>query len=433
MYTKTTISSLLLAAPAILAQTTGSGSCTDVHVFIARGWNEPYPGRQGTLVGDICADLPGLTCDYEDVVFDAASTDYCPSVLTGENNGLNQIQSYYARCPDTKLVVSGYSEGANIIGDILAGGTCGAFNALDQNSGASCNIAAALLFGDPQHLPNQPYNVLNGTAGVGGGGRTEAQAQILESYTPRLRSYCQYDDLVCAPGLGADTVEAHTNYFEYYSEDAASWVAGLVKSFQKGQYCSSTTTSSTVSTAAASSLSHSIVTSSPAVSAVSTPAPSTITFWSTKEITITSCADTVTDCPARSTVIDTTSVAVSTTVLIPTASSGTAVSTPASCTTVVNGKPAVVAYTTTTSTTTLWNFPTISITKTYPVATSYIASVGWSNGTVATGFAAPSGTGSGSWSAATATAPAAYTGAASNVKAGAWVAAAFGMLGIAMM
>ncbi|EME81302.1 carbohydrate esterase family 5 protein [Pseudocercospora fijiensis CIRAD86] len=487
MYTRTTISSLLLAAPAILAQSTGSGSCTDVHIFIARGWNEPYPGRQGTLVDDICADLSGLTCDYEDVVYDAASTDYCPSVLTGETNGLQQIQSYYAKCPDTKLVVSGYSEGANIIGDILSGGTCGDFTGLGQTSGASCNIAAGLLFGDPQHLPNQPYNVLNGSAGVGtGGSRTEAQAQILDSYTPRLRSYCQIDDLVCAPGLGADTVEAHTNYFKYYSEDAASWVAGLVNSFQKGQYCSSTTTSSTVSsvatsTASASSLSDSVITSIPAVSnivasssiastttcteeavstpAVSSPAPSTITFWSTKEITITSCAETVTDCPARSTVIDTTSIAVSTTILIPTASgswataiSTPASSTPASSTTVVNGKPAVVAYSTTTSTTTLWNFPTISIAKTYPVATSYVASVGWSNGTVATGVpsgvaapsgagsgswssAAPSGTGSGSWSSATASGntPAAYTGAASNVKAAGWVAGAVGLVGMAML
>ncbi|KAF7197467.1 putative cutinase cut3 [Pseudocercospora fuligena] len=474
MYTKTTISSLLLAAPAILAQTTGSGSCTDVHIFIARGWNEPYPGRQGTLVGDICADLSGLTCDYEDVVYDAASNDYCPSVLTGETNGLQQIQSYYTKCPDTTLVVSGYSEGANIIGDILAGGTCGLFYGLDQTSGPSCNIAAALMFGDPQHLPNQPYNVLNGTAGVGeGGARTEAQAQILDSYTPRLRSYCQYDDLVCATGLGADTVEAHTNYFDYYSEDAASWVAGLVNSFQKGQYCSSTTTSSTVSTvatstASSSSLSESVVTSSPAVSstvasssiastttcteeavstsAVSTPAPSTITFWSTKEITITSCAETVTDCPARSTVVDTTSVAVSTTILIPTASgswatgvSTPASSSPASSTTVVNGKPAVVAYSTSTSTTTLWNFPTISVTKTYPVATSYVASVGWSNGTVATGVpagaAVPSGTGSGSWSAATASGstPAAYTGAANNVKAAGWVVGAVGIVGLAML
>lgn len=41
MSAKLTLSSLLLASvPAVLAQSVGTGSCTDVHIFIARGWNE---------------------------------------------------------------------------------------------------------------------------------------------------------------------------------------------------------------------------------------------------------------------------------------------------------------------------------------------------------------------------------------------------------
>jgi hypothetical protein len=41
MFTTLTLSSLVLASvPAILAQSVGTGSCTDVHIFIARGWNE---------------------------------------------------------------------------------------------------------------------------------------------------------------------------------------------------------------------------------------------------------------------------------------------------------------------------------------------------------------------------------------------------------
>ncbi|KAK5734428.1 hypothetical protein LTR17_008929 [Elasticomyces elasticus] len=58
--------------------------------------------------------------------------------------------------------------------------------------------------------------------------------------------------------------------------------------------------------------------------AATTPAPSTITFYSTQEVTITSCGPEVTNCPASSTVVSATSIAVSTSVIIPTYSGVTA-------------------------------------------------------------------------------------------------------------
>ena len=50
-----------------------------------------------------------------------------------------------------------------------------------------------------------------------------------------------------------------------------------------------------------------------------TPAPSTITLYSTAEVTVTSCAESVTDCPAGSTTLVTSSYAVSTSVVVPVA------------------------------------------------------------------------------------------------------------------
>ncbi|KAK4893829.1 hypothetical protein LTR27_007855 [Elasticomyces elasticus] len=58
--------------------------------------------------------------------------------------------------------------------------------------------------------------------------------------------------------------------------------------------------------------------------AATTPAPSTITFYSTQEVTVTSCGPEVTNCPASSTVVSATSIAVSTSVIIPTYSGVTA-------------------------------------------------------------------------------------------------------------
>ncbi|KAM3419673.1 Acetylxylan esterase [Cercospora zeina] len=380
MHAKKAISPLLLAAPAVLAQEIGTGSCTDVHIFLARGWNEPYPGRQGTLVKDICTEVSG-SCDYEDIAYPAESDDYCPSVLQGNVNGKQQIEAYHARCPDTKLILSGYSEGSNIIGDILTSGSCGSSPGLNPTSGVSCNIAAALLFGDPRHQPYQPYNYLDGTAGQGiAGTRSEASNQILNGYTPRLRSYCSHDDLVCAPGQGTDSVEAHTNYFDIYSQDAASWAVGLLNSFEKGKYCPTFSTPLSTSTTA-------VISSSP------TPYAS----------------------PSRSN-----------------SAKNNTTCTSASPTTTIAGKPAVIISSIKVATTTLWNFPTIAITKATPVATSYIGSVGWSNGTVPT---APAGTGAGSWASSTAKPSVTpYTGAASSVKAVGWaIAGVVGAVGMMMM
>lgn len=117
--------SLLAAATAVAAAPTElvarQNGCSDVHIFLAKGWNEPYPGRQGGLAGAICYGLP--SCDYEDIQFENYDgTDFCVAVSEGARNGLDQMNSYAARCPGSKLVISGYSQGAFIVSNILGGG-----------------------------------------------------------------------------------------------------------------------------------------------------------------------------------------------------------------------------------------------------------------------------------------------------------------------
>lgn len=96
-------------------------NCKDVHVFLAKGNNEPYPGRQGKLAGAICYGLD--SCDYEDIqYYNPYEADYCTSVTEGARNGQSQVTAYAERCPDSKLVLSGYSQGAQVVGDVLGGG-----------------------------------------------------------------------------------------------------------------------------------------------------------------------------------------------------------------------------------------------------------------------------------------------------------------------
>lgn len=125
MFTPTVIkfTTLLAAASTVSAAPSQKrqGGCADVHIFIAKGWNEPYPGRQGKLAGSICWSLE--SCDYEDIHFsNAPEDDYCASVTEGAASGVAQMTAYAERCPNSKLVLSGYSQGANVAGDILGGG-----------------------------------------------------------------------------------------------------------------------------------------------------------------------------------------------------------------------------------------------------------------------------------------------------------------------
>ncbi|KAM0715237.1 hypothetical protein Q7P37_008735 [Cladosporium fusiforme] len=443
MFTTLALSSLVLASvPTVIAQSVGTGSCTDVHIFIARGWNEDYPGRQGDLTSRVCDNLPGKSCDYEDIAYDAYSTNYCPSVADGELLALKQINAYYAKCPGTAIVLSGYSEGATVIGNVLAGDSGDAFcpsrghaGLTAITSGASCNIAAVTLFGNPRHTADQPYNALDGGAGQANSHRDAAGLARLATYTPRLQDYCNIDDLICAPGTGADTVDAHTNYFQLYTAEAAQYIADLVEGYSKDKYCAVATSSSSLSSSASatssasssaiSSLSSSVTISTkasgnattPAISTVSSPA--SVPFITATEVT--SIYTTV--CPQSSVYTNgnmtrtstwtgpsavTTSLRSTTTTTVPATYIPSAKPVKESSITTLSGTPAVVQYTSSVSTTSYANFPHFDYDP------------------------RPSGSGVGTAHPTGSTAPISpYTGAASSSNVAAkWFALAAGVVGL---
>ncbi|KAH7014080.1 Alpha/Beta hydrolase protein, partial [Microdochium trichocladiopsis] len=202
-------------------------ACQAVHIFIARGSTEPYPGRQGALANAICSGLP--SCGYEDITYPAAYSPYCNSVQAGVVNGKAAITAYASRCPNAKLILTGYSQGAQAIGDILGGGggflsdcTQPSSTGLSRFSSPGNKIAAALLFGDVRHTPNQSFNTGTGAGGSGMWPRSGAQLAALNSYASVLRSWCLSGDSVCSQG-GRDPT-AHTSYFNVFTQEAAAWV-----------------------------------------------------------------------------------------------------------------------------------------------------------------------------------------------------------------
>lgn len=135
--------SLLLAGLATaLAQNSTSGEnndtdletsqCQPYHAFIFRGSNEPYPGRPGPFISAICSALDSSNgdCGYENIIYPASLSvqsggepgAICESMAKGARNGQQQLSDYAERCPEAKLILVGYSQGASVLFDVLGGG-----------------------------------------------------------------------------------------------------------------------------------------------------------------------------------------------------------------------------------------------------------------------------------------------------------------------
>ncbi|KAH6706558.1 cutinase, partial [Leptodontidium sp. MPI-SDFR-AT-0119] len=249
---------LALASQINTLTSRADSECTKTHIFLAKGNNEPYPGRQGKLVNSICSGLS--SCDYEDIHFyNPVESVYCDSVFEGVANGISQIIAYNKRCPDASLVISGYSQGAHIVGDILGGGGgkffegCiqGANEGLDFNSAAAKKISAVLIWASTRHTASQPYNVFTGANGQGLFPRPENQLAAMAQFTSVLHDYCVSTDPICAGGKEGPT---HLNYFDLYSDVAAEWVKSQLSSAAEATTVVSSA-SSTASSAASSSTS----------------------------------------------------------------------------------------------------------------------------------------------------------------------------------
>ena len=116
----------LLVAPAV-TQLASADDCPDAEVIFARGTNEP-PGMG--KVGDAFVD--SLRQQTGGMNIDTYGVNYAASKLQlhggdGANDTINHVKQAVSKCPSTKIVLGGYSQGASVM-DIVAGVPIGGIN-----------------------------------------------------------------------------------------------------------------------------------------------------------------------------------------------------------------------------------------------------------------------------------------------------------------
>jgi cutinase len=105
-----------LAIAPILITLASADPCPDVEVTFARGTSEP-PGVGGVgqeFIDSLRSQVRGRSVGVYPVNY-PASDDIAPSASAGAVDAHAHVRSMVANCPNTKLVLGGYSQGAGVI------------------------------------------------------------------------------------------------------------------------------------------------------------------------------------------------------------------------------------------------------------------------------------------------------------------------------
>lgn len=161
-----------------------SSGCPPLYLIFARGTTE-LQGTFGIVGRPLCSGLqqqvPGTQC-YDTVY--SSDAEYMVSPTTGANTASQYMAGISSRCPNTKIVLGGYSKGAMVVHRIQGK-----------------NIVGAVTFGDP------------------------LKAQAVPT-TQNWKTFCHMGDPICVNGFN---MMAHLTY---NSQDVPTAVQFLVAAYK---------------------------------------------------------------------------------------------------------------------------------------------------------------------------------------------------------
>ncbi len=216
------VTALVLAPPGV--PTAGAEGCPDVEVIFARGTFEP-PGVGG--IGQAFVDqlkaqpqLGGKSVDVYPVNY-PASLNFS-TAADGVTDASNRVRDMAGRCPNAKIVLGGYSQGAAVAGYVTADKIPDGYVAPNGITGPMApdianHVAAVALFGKPS---NGFLNSID---------RSAPPITVGSLYAAKTIDQCVPDDPICSP-TGSDN-GAHQAYADNgMTAQAATFAAQKVTS-----------------------------------------------------------------------------------------------------------------------------------------------------------------------------------------------------------
>lgn len=194
-----------LAAPTGVPAASAAEGCPDVEVVFARGTFEP-PGVGGigqSFIDQLRAQpqLVGKSVDVYAVNY-PASLNF-PAAADGVIDASNRVRDMAGRCPDTEIVLGGYSQGAAVAGYVTADKIPDGYVPPNGINGPmppeiATHVAAVALFGKPS---NGFLNSID---------RSAPPITVGALYVPKTIDQCVPGDPICSP-TGGDN-GAHMAY-----------------------------------------------------------------------------------------------------------------------------------------------------------------------------------------------------------------------------
>ena len=187
---------------AVIQTPVAADPCPDIEVVFARGTTEPPGvGGVGQAFVDSLRSLVGARSVAAYAVDYPASWDFDTGMPAGASDASAHVQSTAANCPNTRVVLGGYSQGAGVI-DLAT---------TRMPARVADHVAAAALFGNLQSA--YAGTLLHGPLPT-----------ISPVYAPKTINLCVPNDLICSDGQdwGAHTAYIATGMVDQAAAFAAS-------------------------------------------------------------------------------------------------------------------------------------------------------------------------------------------------------------------
>lgn len=198
-----------IATPIAIPSASAAPDCPDIEVVFARGTDEPAGiGNVGKAFVDTLRPMvKGSTVDTYAVEY-PASWDFMKAAA-GATDMSKRIQATAARCPKTKIVMGGYSQGAAVV-DVVATSPVGGLGySAPLPAAVVPRVASVVVFGNPSARLGQPLTRMSPDFGA------------------RTADLCNTNDPICS--LGQDW-NAHITYPKSgLIKLAAQWVTRHVQ------------------------------------------------------------------------------------------------------------------------------------------------------------------------------------------------------------